>query len=218
MNLFRRVSDIISANLNDLIDRFEDPEAMLKQAIGEMETAIDRTMQAAAKVIADERLLTRQLSEYRRSNERLRERAATAVKRGDEAAARTALTQRGEQEKLIAALEDQLQSARRHSVKLRRQVAAMRVRLGEAQHKLQTYIARNRAAAARRQFAGDALHLGHADAAFSRFDVLCRSVERREAEADAYEELSGDLQFASVTDEDVDIELELQALRQEVAR
>lgn len=216
MKIFRRVSDIISANLNDLIDRFEDPEAMLRQAIREMEAAIDDAMRAAAGAIAEERMLTRQLEEYRRSNQQLRERAAAAVKRGDDPAARVALTQRAEQEKLVAALDDQLQAARRHSTRLRRQVAAMRVRLSEAQHKLQSYIARNRAAVARRQFAGDALHFSHADAAFSRFDALCRTVERREAQADAYEELAGESQFAVALNEETDIDHELQALKQSI--
>jgi phage shock protein A len=217
MGIFRRVSDIISANFNDLVDRFEDPEAMLRQAIREMETAIDNCLDGAAKAIAEERLLARQLDDYRRSNERLHEKAAAAVKRGDDAAARSALTLRAEQEKLIAALDDQLQSSRRHSARLRNQVAAMRVRLAEARSKLQTCIARNRAAEARRQFAVDAVRVNHAGASYSRFDALCRKIERRESEADAYEELAGDLVFDTPPNDDIDITLELEALKEKVA-
>ena len=36
-NLFKRISDVIAANLNDLVDRVEDPERMIKQLIREME-------------------------------------------------------------------------------------------------------------------------------------------------------------------------------------
>ena len=36
MGLFQRFGDIVSANLNDMVDRFEDPEKMLKQAVREM--------------------------------------------------------------------------------------------------------------------------------------------------------------------------------------
>src|SRR5688500_10954739 len=124
MGPFRRVSDIMSANVSELVDRVEDPEAMLKEAIRDRETAIDRCLDGAAKAIAEERLLGRQLDEYRRANERLHAKAAAAVKRGDDAAARSALSLRAEQEKLIAALDDQLQSSRRHSARLRKQVAA----------------------------------------------------------------------------------------------
>lgn len=217
MGLFRRVSDIISANLNELVDRLEDPEAVLRQAIREMESAIDQCLDGAAKAIAEERLLARQLDEYRRSSEQLHGKAAAAVKRGDDAAARSALTLRAEQQTLSAALDDQLQSCRRHSARLRRQVAAMRVRLAEARSRLQTCIARNRAAEARRLFAVDALRANHASASFSRFDALCRRIERREAEAEAYEELAGVATFDGPSPNELDITQELQALKAEAA-
>ncbi|MEX0715394.1 MAG: PspA/IM30 family protein, partial [Planctomycetaceae bacterium] len=75
MRIFARISDIISANLNDVIDRFEDPEAMLKQAVREMEQALDSTTDAAAKAIASERLLVRQLDGHRGEIDRQERRA-----------------------------------------------------------------------------------------------------------------------------------------------
>ena len=53
MGLFKRVSDIISANLNDLIERFEDPEKMLNQVISEMETAIGKELYERAAELRD---------------------------------------------------------------------------------------------------------------------------------------------------------------------
>ena len=41
-NLFKRINDMISANINDLIDRVEDPERMVKQIIREMEDNISK--------------------------------------------------------------------------------------------------------------------------------------------------------------------------------
>ena len=66
MRLFQRIGDIIAANLNDLVDRFEDPEVMLKQAIREMETMIEGATGGAARAIAGERLLARDLSDHER--------------------------------------------------------------------------------------------------------------------------------------------------------
>lgn len=43
MGLFKRISDIISANLNEMLDQEENPEKLLKQAIREMETAMGAT-------------------------------------------------------------------------------------------------------------------------------------------------------------------------------
>jgi phage shock protein A len=70
MRLFRRVGDIIAANLNELVDRFEDPEVMLKQAIREMETMIEVATGAAARAIAGERLLARDLSNHQEKSQR----------------------------------------------------------------------------------------------------------------------------------------------------
>ena len=54
MGLFQRVGDIISANLNELLDRFEDPEVMLKQAIREMETSLTQARQEVSRALASE--------------------------------------------------------------------------------------------------------------------------------------------------------------------
>ncbi len=64
MRLFQRIGDIIAANLNDLVDRFEDPEVMLKQAIREMDTMIDGATASAVRAIATERLLSKDLSDH----------------------------------------------------------------------------------------------------------------------------------------------------------
>jgi phage shock protein A len=57
MSLFKRVGDIISANLNDLVEKFEDPELMLKQAIREMETSIGEARQEVARAMASDKLV-----------------------------------------------------------------------------------------------------------------------------------------------------------------
>jgi phage shock protein A len=133
MGIFRRVSDIISANLNEMVEKFESPETMLRQAIREMDAAVARTMEAAARVIADERLLDSQLARHRDESSDLYRRAQELLLRGDEPAARRALVRRNECEKIVAALDDQLTAARTTGGKIRRQLDAMRVRRAEAQ-------------------------------------------------------------------------------------
>ena len=216
MPIFRRIADILSANVNDLIDRFEDPESMLRQAVREMETAVEQTMNAAAKSIASERLLARQLEEHRRQSGQCHERAKAAVDRQDDAAARAALSAKAGHDKLAAALADQLTSAGKHNARLRRQLDALRVRLAEARQTMHVYIARNRAAQAQRQLATDVVRVDYATDAMSRFDRVRGRIERSEAEAQAYVELTGD--FAVEGDEsDADLDLQLAALKQEIS-
>ena len=135
----------------------------------------------------------------------------------DESAARRSLARRQEQETLVAALDDQLNRVRSSTGKLRRQLDAMRVRRTEAQRALNVLIARDRAAAARREFA--ILHDdGHCDVAGgARFDRLQKKVERREAEALALIELvAGDDVGTPESDADREIESQLQAIKAEI--
>ena len=152
MRLFRRIGDIVSANLNEMIDHFEDPEKMLKQAVREMERAVTAALDAAVKVVANEKLLAKQLAENRRQADRWHDRAGQAVDAGDDALARRALTRKVQHEELVAALEDQQAAATETSRKLRRQIDGMRAKLAEAKRKLATLTARKRAAEARKQF------------------------------------------------------------------
>jgi phage shock protein A len=214
MPLFRRIADILSANLNELVDRFEDPETMLRQAVREMETAVEQTMDAAAKSIASERLLVRQLDEHRRASERCFERARGAVGQGDDDAARAALAAKAGHDKLAVALEDQIAAARRHNARLRRQLDALRVRVAEARQTMHLLIARNRAARTQRQFAIDTECLHAGSNALHRFNHYCGRIERTEAEAHAWVELIGDDTFDPAA-ADADVELQLAALKQE---
>ena len=119
MRLFRRVGDIIAANLNDLVDRFEDPEVMLKQAIREMETMIEDATAAAARAIAGERLLARDLSDHEQKARRWQTRAEAAVRDGDDDLARQAIARVLEHQAMTLALAEQQSSAERTAQALR---------------------------------------------------------------------------------------------------
>ena len=75
MGIFRRISDIVSANLNELTEEYEDPELMLKQAVREMEQSIADATQQTAKAMANEKTLTRELERNRQQADQWRERA-----------------------------------------------------------------------------------------------------------------------------------------------
>lgn len=216
MPIFQRITDIISANLNDLIDRFEDPPAMLKQAVREMERSVDQTMQAAAQAIAHERLLERELANRRQRVDQLREAAAEALHRDDEAAARRALAERSRLQVLISALDDQFASAHNESEVLRRQTQALRLRLAEARQLQRLYAARSRAADSRRALVRSTIPVASATATFERFDRACEAIELREAESAAYAELAGDLLLDVPDDTDQQVDRELETLRSEL--
>src|SRR6476620_8125177 len=126
----------VKANLNDLIEQCEDPEKMLKQAVRDMETALGQLMDGAARAIAHHKLLSRQLGEQRECIERCTKRAEAAVANGDDNAARNELLRKGEHQRLVGALAQQVTTSEALGHRLRRQVTAMRIKLAEARRKL----------------------------------------------------------------------------------
>jgi phage shock protein A len=217
MGLFGRISDIISANLNDMIDRFEDPEKMLKQAVREMETAIDEAKRETARAMAAEKLGGKELADNERQAAEWGRRAEQAVRAGDDALARRALTRKVEHDKVSAALRDQTAAAADASRTLRRQLEAMQAKLAEARRRLGTLAARQKAAAVRAKMQAGVGEVEVNTEAFEKFERLRKKVERVEAETEALHELeSGAPPRDEAAGGDKSIEAELAELKRKL--
>ena len=215
MGLFHRISDILSANLHEMIEKYEHPETMLKQAIREMEATIDGAKRDVAKTMAHETLVARRLSENERQSQQWQTRAESAVVAGDDTMARQALIRRQEHEKLARALADELAAAREANVTLRRQLEAMQAKLSDARRRLGSLVARQKAAAMQVKLETARRDPRWNTDAFATFDRLREKVELAEAEADAWRELSGDSTGCLQTDDSVskDLEIDTELLR-----
>lgn len=190
MSIFVRISDIITANFNELIEKYENPEQMLKQAIREMESAISSARPDVARAMASEKTVAKELAANEKQATLWKERATTAVRSGDDELAKKALSRAKEFEKIIAALRDQLNASTEASQSLRRQYEAMESKLADAQRRLATLVARNRAAEIRTRLATAECQLDIPGDAFAKFDRMAKKVENAEAEAEAYSELA----------------------------
>ena len=147
MGLFKRMSDIVSANLNEMAEKYEDPEKMLKQAVREMETSIEQARRDVARSMASDKVVATQLAENQRQADHWQSRAESAIEAGDDQACpQGARAGKQEYEKIAAALKDQHLVATESSVTLRRQLEAMQAKLSEAKRQLGTLTARKKAA------------------------------------------------------------------------
>jgi phage shock protein A len=219
MRLFRRVGDIIAANLNELVDRFEDPEVMLKQAIREMETMIEVATGAAARAIAGERLLARDLSNHQEKAHRWQARAEEAVRNGDDDLGRQAIGRKLEHEVMSIALAEQQYSAEQTAQALRGQIAAMRAKHAEARRKLASLSARRQMVEAGRALRGSTDSSAHGANGFARFERMSQRIDQAEAEAQALTELyeSPESRWESDTEsreQDQRVEAELAAIKE----
>ena len=218
MGLFKRISDIISANLNDMTEGLEDPEKMLRQAVREMEQSIADATQETAKVLANEKLLMKELASNRQQALDWQTKAEKAVDAGDDGLARRALSRKQEHHKLVTALEDQLKLAQETTNTLKHQLDGMRAKMSEAKRNLATLSARKKAADFQKKMHTSAMDLetgNVGDDAFAKFDRMRERVDRAEAEAEALAELRGatraqdnlDLESISPAADSLDAEL-----------
>ncbi|CDI00793.1 MAG: PspA/IM30 family protein [Candidatus Competibacter denitrificans] len=221
-NLFKRISDVITANLNDLVDRVEDPERLIKQLIREMEENINSAREGVIDAVASEKQLAKELESQRRQAEEWHGRARRAVESGNEALAREALMRKKDHDHIVANLEMSWESARRTSERLKTQLRALEMKLEEARLKKGSLVARQRAAQAREQmdYVRDRFQTGlDLNNSFGR---MADKVSEMESVMEAREELYGE--YSQIEREflkmetHTEVELELAALKQQVTR
>jgi phage shock protein A len=185
MGLFKRLQDIITANLGDAVEGSDNPEPLLRQAIVEMDAAIREAKQETARAMAAEKLAANELADSERQSRDGQSQAEKAVRGGDDALARKALSRKQEHDKVSAALRDQTAAAAEASRTLRHQLEAMQAKLAEAKRRIGTLSARQSAAAARMKSAD----VNFETEAFAKFDRISGKIARVEAEAEAMREL-----------------------------
>jgi phage shock protein A len=190
MPLFHRVRDLLSANLHDVVDRLEEPEQMMRHAVREMEATLHRATLAAARSIAAERLVERELSACRQRAESAQDLATRAFHAGDEVRARLALEQKCCSDRQIATLERDRQRVHENNFELRQRIDQMQQKLAEARQVSASATARQRVAEARREFAQATHSAATGSEVIGRFERLRARVAAAEAEADAWVELT----------------------------
>lgn len=94
MGIFTRFRDIISANINAMLDRAEDPEKLIKLMIREMEDTLVELKTSCAAVIAGRKNLQRRCGEIQSREDYWEDRARLAVDKGRDDLAREALSEK----------------------------------------------------------------------------------------------------------------------------
>ena len=219
-NLFKRISDVLTANLNDLVDRVEDPERMIKQLIREMEENVISAREGVIDALASEKQLAKELDSQRRQAEDWYNRARRALETGNEMLAREALLRKKEHDGTVASLQASWESARRTSERLKAQLRALETKLEEARLKKSSLVARQRAAQAREQMdlVSDRFQTGlDLNNSYCRMaDKVGEMEARMEARAEVYGEYSAMEREFLKMEVDTEVEAELAVLKKEI--
>lgn len=191
MALMERVATLVRANLNDLLDKAEDPEKMLKQLILDMQNQLLQVKTQVAIALADQHLLMKKQQEHTENAERWMKKAQLAVEKSQDDLARGAIERSMSCRVMAGSFGQQVEDQRTQVENLKSALQKLERKLGEAQARADLLIAQHRRARVMSK-AGDArvaVAEGPSDGAWDR---ARNKVERSEAISQAKAELNGE--------------------------
>jgi len=189
MGIFGRIADIFKANINDLLDKAEDPEKMIKQMVLEMQESVTKAISGLAQAMAQEKKLQRDYEKFVALSNDWKGKAAQALQAGNEDLARKALAKKVEADQQAAQYKQLYEQAAQTSATLKQQVDQLKAKLDEAKMKEQTLIARSQAAKAQKEIAKNIGTFDHSSVS-SKISKFEEKILKIEAQAQAFTELA----------------------------
>src|SRR5271157_5787461 len=144
MALLDRVATLVRANLNDLVDRAENPEKMLKQVILDMENQFMQVKTQVAIALADLHLLEKKKNENVEKHAEWMRKAELAVEKKDDQLARAALERAVSFQLLAENYEQQIDNHHTQVESLKSALKRLELKLSEARAKADLLIVQQR--------------------------------------------------------------------------
>ncbi|MFO0633459.1 MAG: PspA/IM30 family protein [Nannocystaceae bacterium] len=213
MGLFSRLGTLIRSNINELINKAEDPEKMLNQVLVDMKTQLVEAKKQVAVAIADEKRLKKQYETEAAKALEWEKKAMLAIKAGDDNLARAALARKTEHEEVAETLRQQWEAQKASVEQLKTALRGLDAKIEEAKRKRNILVSRQKRAEAQRTI-NETLTNINSTSAFDTFERMSERVTQIEAEAEATAEIGGalpeaslDAQFKALAASSVDDEL-----------
>jgi phage shock protein A len=219
MGIFSRMGDIVAANVNDLLEKAEDPAKLIRLIIMEMEETLVDVRTSAARTIANQKEARRTLMRLSDAQSDWAEKAELAMSKGREDLARAALGEKQKMADMAAQITADAASLDEVLAKHEDDIQKLEAKLREARARQQTIVARletleNRARM-RTMMASPKI-----DEAFARFAQLERKVDLAEGRVEAFDlgQKKSLAEEISALQNDDAVNAELDALRAKVAK
>lgn len=191
MALLERVATLIRANLNELVDRAENPEKMIKQVILDMQNQYMQVKTQVAIALADLHLLEKKQQENQTREQEWMNKAQLAVSKGDDQLARAGLDRAMSYKQLAANFVEQIEDQKAQVEVLKDALNALSRKIQEVEGQAEVLIAQHR----RTKAVGRAAE-AHQNASsidkVGAFQRMSNKVMREEAVTQASVELSGE--------------------------
>ena len=144
MALLERVSTLIRANLNDLIDKAEDPEKMIKQVILDMQNQLMQVKTQVAIAIADQHVLEKKQKENTEKEAEWMRKAELAVDKKQDDLARAALDRSMSYKQMAESFDSLVADQKTEVDNLKSALHKLEQKLAEAESKSEMLIAQHR--------------------------------------------------------------------------
>lgn len=190
MALLERVSTLIRANLNDLVEKAEDPEKVIKQVILDMQNQLMQVKTQVAIAIADQHLLEKKHKENMEKISEWKRKAELAVGKQQDDLARAALERSLSFQQLADGFAQQVGDQKQQVENLKSALHKLEMKLSEAESQSELLIAKHRRARTVTKAADAGAKLDdHSHTA--GFDRMKNKVMRAEAVSQAKAEIAG---------------------------
>ncbi|MEZ6060064.1 MAG: PspA/IM30 family protein [Planctomycetaceae bacterium] len=190
MKWLSQFSLVMRSSVTSLREKIEDPERMLHQLILDMEEELDRVRCSVAEAVADEIQMRKRGERERSEADKWMERATSAMKRGDEAAAKAALDQKVSATQRADRYADDHAKQQKEVLKLQDAVRDLEDKIRQAKQK-KTLLTARMARASSTQKINAAMERSCSKSAFAQFNRMEQKVEREEALSEAWERMDG---------------------------
>ena len=190
MGVFSRLSDILKSNINDLLDKAEDPEKMVKQIIIDMQKELTIATQNLGKAKASERLAQKKMDDAVKVAASWEAKAKAALSQGNQDLAKQALAKKVRADEEVATYTEMYESISTQTDAIEDQVEVLKAKLDEAKSRQAMLIARSQMADTKKALAKSQGGFDGASA-LEKFDRMEEKIQRKEAEADAFAEIGG---------------------------
>lgn len=216
MGIFSRLSDIINANINSLLDSAENPEKMIRLVIQEMEETLVEVRTNSAKLLAEKKELVRRNERLVRQSEDWEAKAELALSKDRDDLAKAALLERETVNELISVVDQDLGKLSETLDRLTEEVEQLQLKLNDAKARQKTIVMRTRATQTRVRV-NSTLNSRSVDEAIEKMDYFEKKIEQMEGQIEA-----DNLGRTSLHDEFDELEMhdkidqELQALKDKV--
>lgn len=191
MSIFGRIKDLLSANINSMLDRAEDPAKMADEYLRQLRNQLYDVKTNVAAAMADETKLHQKLVHHQGEIDNWTSKAEAALRAGDEELARAALQRKGQEQKLAEQYQQQYQMQAEQVSALQEGLTQLETRIAETQSKRELIIAKQNRAKTQETIQSTMRSVGQAGA-LDKLDQLEERVDDRLAEAEAMAQLEGD--------------------------